>query len=309
MRRKNKTLPIKNFMKTLPVLFGVLAVFYAAMLIKDTEVPTVLPVNDIRVEGELNFLDEKEIMETVKKNIADGYLAVDLKRVREALLQEPWIKDVSLRRRWPADVSIFVEERKPIAYWNDDGYISEAGEVFKPAAIDKGLNLPRLNGPESQHDNVMKFMNVVYKKMTALDYEVRRLDLDDRRAWKLVIASNAGGELKTHENVIQENVIDVKLGRFDTEKRLQRFIRVLPALTSQVDATEDRIKVIDMRYPNGFAVQKTVADVTASNSGRKYLSNNVLPTNASENENLTPRNITHDFVYARRYATVQMSEA
>ena len=39
MRRKDKISPVKNIIKTLPVLFGVLAIFYVAMLIKDIEVP------------------------------------------------------------------------------------------------------------------------------------------------------------------------------------------------------------------------------------------------------------------------------
>jgi cell division protein FtsQ len=293
MRRRNKTSSIRNIIKTLPVLFGVMAVFYLAMLIKDIEVPTVLPVNNVQVEGELSFLDKKEIMKTVKNNIVDGYFAVDLKRIREVLLQEPWIKDVSLRRKWPADVTVFIEEQEPIAYWNENGYISEAGDVFKPAAIDKKLNLPRLSGPESQHDNVLKFMNVLYKEMSALNYEVKRLELDDRRAWKLVITSNV---IDKGESV--ENVIDVKLGRFDTEKRLHRFIRMLPALASQIKVTENQIKVIDMRYPNGFAVQMAGTNVTGSVSISTLLRNN-----------LKIQNVTHDFVCARRYATVQMSEA
>jgi len=293
MRRRNKTSPIKNIIKTLPVLFSVMAVFYLAMLIKDVEVPAVLPLNNVQVEGELIFLDKKEIMKTVKNNIVDGYFAVDLKRIREVLLQEPWIKDVSLRRKWPADVTVFIEEQKPIAYWNSDGYISEAGDVFKPAAIDKKLNLPRLSGPESQHGNVLKFMNVLYKEMSALNYEVKRLELDGRRAWKLVIMSNV---IDKGESV--ENVIDVKLGRFDTEKRLQRFIRMLPALASQIKITENQIKVIDMRYPNGFAVQVAGTNVTASVSISTLL-----------RKNLKIQNMKHDFVCARRYATVQMSEA
>ena len=303
MRRKDKISPVKNIIKTLPVLLGVLVIFYVAMLIKDIEVPTVLPVNDIQVQGELTFLDEKEIVKTVKNNIVDGYFAVDLKEVREILLQQPWIKDVSLRRKWPADVTVFIEEQKPIAYWNNDDFISEAGDVFKPASIDKELNLPRLSGPENQHGNVLKFMNVLYKEMASLNYEVKHLALDDRRAWKLVIVSNVNEQEVTQEESI-ENVIDVKLGRFDTEKRLQRFIRILPALSSQIKVTESRIKVIDMRYPNGFAVRMADANETASVS-----LNSNLPTNDLQLNNLQMQNITHDFVCARRYATVQMSEA
>jgi cell division septal protein FtsQ len=99
-------------------------------------------------------------------------------------------------------------------------------------------------------------MNVLYQEMALLEFEVVRLDLDERRSWQLVISEY--NDSVTDKTAL--NTIDVKLGRFETEKRLKRFVRILPSLTvgrgSANDAvTEKNIKVIDMRYPNGFAVQ------------------------------------------------------
>ncbi len=270
MKKRNKTSLLKKIIKTLPVLSGFVAVIYAAQFVKDIEVPVVLPVNDVQVKGELNFLDKKEISLTVKNNISGGYFTVDLNHVREILLQEPWVKEVSLRRQWPAGVSVYVKEQKPVAYWNDEGYISETGDVFKPATVSNTLYLPELKGPEGQHNNVWKFMNVLYQEMLALNYEVKSLHLDDRRAWQLVIASNVNS--KVASNMVSNATsnrgtnnsnfnygINVKLGRFDTEKRMQRFVRILPVLTSEMKDEDKKIKVIDMRYPNGFAVQMSEA--------------------------------------------------
>lgn len=256
MKRKNKTLWLKKVLKTLPVLLGVTAVAYAGLLLKDIEVPELLPVNEIQVKGELHFLDRAEIESTVRNNISGDYFTVNLNKVREIILQEPWVENVSLRRQWPASLTVFVDEQVPVAYWNDDGYINESGNVFRPGNMDKKLNLPKLNGPEGQHTNVWKFMNVLYKETAILNYEVVRLDLDDRRAWQMVISSNA----VSADPMAEKNYIDVKLGRFDTEKRMQRFISILPALSIEKEFVENRIKAIDMRYPNGFAVQRAAKD-------------------------------------------------
>ena len=249
--KKGKTSLFKKTLKVLPVLSGVMAVFYVGLLIQNIEFPAVLPVTDVQVKGELNFLSKEEIKTLVKKNISGGYFTVDLSNIRELLLHKPWVKNVSLRREWPASLNILIEEQMPVAYWNNDAYLSENGDVFKPETIDTKLNLPNLNGPVGQHDNVWKFMNILYKETAMLNYEVVRLDLDDRRAWQLVIAENGGTEGVN---------IEIKLGRFDTEKRLQRFVSILPALTigqkiKKSDYVENKIKVIDMRYPNGFSVQ------------------------------------------------------
>jgi cell division septal protein FtsQ len=87
MKRKNKPSLIKKFLKTLPVIMGVVAVIYLGVLIKDINIPTVLPVSDIQVSGELNFIDKNEIELLVKENISGGYFAVNLSDIRELLMQ------------------------------------------------------------------------------------------------------------------------------------------------------------------------------------------------------------------------------
>ena len=250
MKRRNRKPLLKSILKSLAITAGVAAVFYAVQLVRDIELPVILPVKHVQVKGDLNFLDRSNISATVANNITGGYFTVDLKQVRKILLQEPWVREVALRRQWPDGINVFIEEKKPVAYWNDEGYISGTGDVFQPATVNRTLNLPVLNGPEGQHKNVWKFMNELYREMASLEYEIRRLRLDERRAWQLDIASNANTE-----NVNLKNNISVRLGRFDTEKRMQRFIRILPALASEMNDQGKKISAIDMRYPNGFAVQ------------------------------------------------------
>jgi cell division protein FtsQ len=287
MRKKSKPSLFKKTLKTLPVLFGVMAVVYLGLLMRNIEFPAALPVTDVQVKGELNFLNKEEIKVLVMKNISGGYFTVDLNNIRELLLHEPWVKNVSLRRKWPASLNVFIEEQVPIAYWNNNALLSENGDVFKPETIDKELNLPALNGPEGQHDNVWKFMNILYKETAMLNYQVVRLNLDDRRAWQLVLAESTA---------LEDARIEIKLGRFDTEKRLQRFVRILPALTighgiKKSNYKENKIKVIDMRYPNGFAVQtaencspgdSSCIALLASNHGHTHLPYCKRPLKMSE---------------------------
>lgn len=276
MKEKNKTSLFKKIIKTLPMFLGVVFLGYLVLLIESIEFPTMFPVNEVNIVGELRFLDKSMVEQVVKDNITGGYFTVDLNNVRDILMQQAWLKDVSLRRRWPATLNIFIEEQVPIAYWNDDSYVSENGNVFAPESIDRALNLPALRGPEGQHENVWQFMNILYKEMALLEYEVVRLNLDNRRAWQLEISG-------LHEK--ENSPISVKLGRFDTEKRMLRFIRLLPALTADNGLLNNKIKIIDMRYPNGFAVQ--------------MLEDNGSKINA----------ISRDFAYQQYTADMQISGA
>ena len=287
-----------KFAKAVPVLVTGFAVVYGVLFIKDLDIPTVLPLEHIEVAGELKFLDKNEITAQVKNSISGGYFSADLHSVRENLMQNPWVKNVSLRRQWPESITVTIEEQAPVAYWNKGSYINASGEVFTPPVIDRGLNLPVLNGPEGHHDNVWKFMNVLYQEMALLDVEVVRLDLDDRRAWQLVISTNIDDAYEddiSRDAAQTNNNIDVKLGRFETEKRLKRFIRILPALAVTHHAAGDIIETIDMRYPNGFAVKMSNSDVdtvagnmtdNSSSADGKYVINNLNKADNSKRRGL-----------------------
>jgi len=288
-KNKNKVPLYKKMIKTLPVVVGVVVFAYLALMIKNIEVSTVLPIAGVEVKGELAFMNKDEIRSIVEDNISGGFITVDLNRVREIVSQQPWVENVSLRRRWPDTLEVFIDERKPIAFWNDDGYISENGLVFKPKSIDKKLNLPDLDGPDGQHNNVWKFMNVLYKEMSLLNYTVTSLELDERRAWQLKIEKNVGlGD----EEIM--SVISVRLGRFDTEKRLRRFVRVLPELAAEKEFADNNIKVIDMRYPNGFAVQMAANEVVSSTKP--------VVDKMAIMKKIQQQNVAHDF------ASMQKSE-
>ena len=295
MTKKNKPSLLKKIIKALPALFGIAAVVYLGVMVKDIEWPTVLPVNEVKVNGDLIFLNKEAIESIVSDNVSGGFFTVDLQHIREILFQQPWVKSVSLRRRWPAGLDVFIEEHKPVAYWNDDGYISQSGSVFKPEVIDKNLNLPVLSGPEAQHSNVWKFMNVLYRKMAALNYAVTSLRLDERRAWRLEILNAVNVEAAGNAKGIA-----VRLGRFDTEKRMQRFIRILPALASKKEFSDNEIQVIDMRYPNGFAVRMTDEELAVK---KTIVSDSIIKNK------LTTQNFSHNFTYEIHAASVRMNEA
>lgn len=252
---QGKILLLKTLLKVLPLTVAAVAILYLGNRLMSLEVPQVLPVEQVEVAGDLRFIDRGDIQKIIADNIDGGYFTVDLARIREQLLQQPWVKKVALRRRWPASLQVTIEEQKPLAYWNNDAYINQDGEIFQPQEIDRRLNLPQLNGPPGQQDKVWKFMNQLYREMAVLDYDVVRLDFDQRRAWQLQIVELGQAAAAR---------VTIRLGRFDTEKRLQRFVRVLPALTRSTRNSEG-IEYIDMRYPNGFAV-KMIANSTEKDS-------------------------------------------
>jgi cell division protein FtsQ len=256
-KRNKKPTLLKRLIKAVPLVLVVVAIGYGGVwlvhAVSRYQMPEVMPITDIKVEGEFVYSNKQAVYDIVKSNISGGYFTLDLDSIRKHVQQQPWVESVNLRRQWPSQLIVDVNEQQPVAYWNEKSFINDKGDVFTPKTMMTDLELPHFFGPKGQQETVWRFMNTLYQEMALLDYEVVSLTMDARHAWQLEVASNHG-----HSGT----PIRVRLGRSDTDKRLKRFVAILPALTNTAQLNRNTIDVIDMRYPNGFAVRKKDANNT-----------------------------------------------
>ncbi|MDH5711498.1 MAG: cell division protein FtsQ/DivIB [Gammaproteobacteria bacterium] len=207
----------------------------------DYEFNNFSPIEKVEIEGKFENISRDDFREKVVAVIDGGYFSLDLDKVRTALLALPWVDDVAVRRQWPSSLYIKVTEKHAVAYWNNDAMISDHGEVFRPETIDNAQSMPRLKGPEGQHTKVWSFLAEIDKEFSLMGFRIVDLRLDNRRAWHLHFISGESAD-----------EIEVKLGRDNADERLARFVRVF----SSIDKFDlNNIAVIDLRYPNGFAMR------------------------------------------------------
>ena len=230
----------KKMMTVLLLSVTLTAVLVSGKKLEGDTATLYLPIEHIEIEGKFENLLQSKIQQAVLDVIDGGYFTVDIDAIRVALLDLPWVEHVSIRRRWPAGLSISVTEKKAIAYWGDDHLLSNAGILFKPDQVSHELALPRIEGPEGTHKSVWYFFKASNKKLESLSISIDRLLLDKRRAWQMRLS----------------NDIVVKLGRENTDNRLQRLIKVYAtAVAPKMKDGNKAIVAIDLRYPNGFAMR------------------------------------------------------
>jgi cell division protein FtsQ len=208
----------------------------------------VAPIEHVRIEGAFAHLSQQDIRQQLAPVLQQGYFSIDLDDVRQALLSLPWVQDASIRRQWPSGLSIQIEEKHAVAYWGRKELLSDRGELFAPAVLDASLALPRLQGPDGRHQKVWHVLVYLQQQLAAIDMQVVRLTLDQRRSWSMKMS----------------NGIEVHLGRKQTERRLQRFVSVF-AMRNAPDLSG--VEYVDLRYPNGFAMhynKKEANDAQAS---------------------------------------------
>lgn len=204
----------------------------------------LFPVKQVRIEGEFKYLDKNQIKERIAHFTVGGFFDLDIVSLRSELVAMQWVDDAFVRRVWPESLIIRVVEKKPVAKWNDKGVLTANGELFYPSVAFDKLKLVQLKGPKNRHVFVLSEFNKIQSLLHQAQMKMTVLSQNERRSWEMNIEG-----------------ITVHLGRKDIYKKIESLVGVYANL---IKPKVDKIKQIDFRYTNGFAVnwKKVIATKT-----------------------------------------------
>ncbi|MDD5460345.1 MAG: cell division protein FtsQ/DivIB [Methylococcales bacterium] len=227
---------IKKWMTGL-LLAGLVA--YGAVKIIHTRHLTIknvsLPIKYVRTEGEFQYLDKNEIKAALQPLVTTSFFDVDMQAIHSAVSTLPWVEAVTVKRIWPDAIDVKVREKKPYARWGKSSLITEQGVVFTPKDLSQFQSLIAVNGPEHQQVKVLEIMKGVKTALADQSLKMAEFNVNDRGSWKIKLT----------------NGLEILLGRNEQLKKLQRFLKTLTVLgQEQVNA----MAIVDLRYPNGYAV-------------------------------------------------------
>lgn len=194
----------------------------------------VAPIRHVKTGGDFENISPEEIEQTVGPWVASGFFTADMQAIHNALAELPWVEQVSVKRVWPDTVQITIKEKKAYVRWGQNSLLTEQGEMFSPNNADQFLALPMISGPESQHKKLLNIMKGIAATLAAKSLELAEFKVNDRWSWAIKL----------------NNGMEIKLGRNEPLKKLDRFLTTLPLLGRLVDA----IAIADLRYTNGYAV-------------------------------------------------------
>ena len=193
------------------------------------------PISKVSVRGDLTYVDQLAVQERMAPFVEANFFAVDLDGLRQDLEQMPWIAHVEVRRVWPDQVTVHLEEHLPIARWGEEALLNNSGQAFAPNDLARYEHLPQLHGPKRAQQRVMQQYQMLSQMLRPLGFSIERLELRARGSW--FVTTGQGVELL--------------LGRDQIIEKMRRFT----AIYQQARAQESgKIARIDLRYANGLAV-------------------------------------------------------
>jgi len=251
--RPEPVLPVKEPMKkglrwSIGALGLVCLISVAMYLSEAASDPSRFPVMNVDVAGTLDYADRERLIELIEQHTQRGFYGMDVESIRESVESLPWVAHAHIRRVWPAQLNVSVEEHEPAARYNDDSLISKTMEIFSPPQLSKDnpqysewrsnfATLPRLQGADGRHEFVLDAYRNYERALLRFGVSIRALVEDERHSQTLELS----------------NDVTVRIGYESHELRLQRFIDVFERLVLPLNGQPAKF---DMRYSNGFSLSK-----------------------------------------------------
>ncbi|MBK2126130.1 cell division protein FtsQ/DivIB [Fangia hongkongensis] len=195
---------------------------------------------EIKTEGQLQYITQKDIIELVKPYRKDSWFDIDVTAIQDAIKTYPGVSSVDVSKKWPDSLFIDIHEAKPLAYWqNKNTLLLNDQKIIHPKVIILSKRLPMFYGTLSE----AKEINNTYIKLNSIakSHQLEVLEVDyEGNIWKVLLS----------------NGVKVVLGSDDIYKKLTELLNNFAKikLPKGKNKQTTQIDEIDMRYRSGFAV-------------------------------------------------------
>ena len=203
-------------------------------------------IRQVKVVSQLAEVDPGLLESAIRTDLRGTFFSVSPARARATLKKLPWVRDVSIKRRWPFALDVDVAEHHAIGYWGDNELLSDQGEVFRAASK---APMPRFDGPiASSHDILNRY------RETRLALASHGLDIK-------VFAMSPRGAI----TVTTGNDIHLEFGREHFPERLARFVALY---NTWPPSYRSGLARVDLRYKAAIAVARNGAPAVEIQKGQ-----------------------------------------
>ncbi|MBI5482834.1 MAG: FtsQ-type POTRA domain-containing protein [Deltaproteobacteria bacterium] len=197
-------------------------------------------------------LSREEILGLAGVEPGKDLLRMNLKRMGEHILQNPWVETVRINRYFPDGISIAVTEREPLAIVNMGYiyYLDKNANVFKVLNQGDKLDYPVITGFSEEElgsdpkgtrqalKTTCELLKILREKGAFILADVSEIHYDKGYGFTMFTASGA---------------LPVKIGSGEFAAKVERFSRIYRDLMSQRQA----LQYIDLDYSDKIIVKKS----------------------------------------------------
>ncbi len=187
----------------------------------------------VTVTNQTRWLDKVQLKQNILHRMDNRWLTVSIQDIKAAAEQIDWVDKVEVRRVWPARLELKIYEQKPLACWNGMALTNRKKLIAMKKCPGQWV---KVAAQKQFITHFVALQDKLQQMAQQFNLLVRKININDRGTW--VLTTNKKLQLIARNKDIQQS--------------LQLWLDVLK---QKQFPNLDQIKKIDLRYPNGFAVQ------------------------------------------------------
>ncbi len=197
--------------------------------------PLFRPIQQYELVSEIQHVKPAEIDAVMQHYLGRSFWEVELETIQSELTRLDWASSALVKRSWPDQLYVSIQEQKPVARWQQAGLVNQAGVVFYPKDLAGFNNLVVLDGQLADSAKILVRLTTFQTALKSIEFTIAALSLQLDGIWQIRLLNGS----------------KIILDMTDDDIRLDQFVRAYPKLSK---ALRKSPQVYDLRYSNGFIV-------------------------------------------------------
>jgi len=231
------------------LLVAAAAALLVAAVVWSARLP-LFPLREVVVTQELREVRRSDLERSLAGRLRGNFFSINLDALRASLEQLPWVRRAEVRRQWPSRLEVSIEEHVPVAFWGQatGQLVNSYGEIFTAViSVPPNAAMPVLQGPAGMAPEMLAHYQQAEEILKPLG----------RVPHAIYVSPRLAVQLRLDDGMV------IELGRQQSKapvrERLERFVEYYPSVLSagkqRSSGSAPPVAVVDMRYPNGFALR------------------------------------------------------
>ncbi len=216
----------------------------------------------VRIVGETVHSNESDLRDQVLPQLRGNFFTMELNEARTAFQSLPWVRHAVVRRVFPNQLVVQLQEYQEAAYWGseeeDFRLLSNDGVIFDVNTDEaQRSNLPELSGPDELAPHVLATYHLLNPLFAPVHGRIARLAVDTRGSWSLVLDQDTQLMLGT-------------AAPEELARRVQQYVQTIGPVVARYDRGMNDVQYADLRYKSGYALRlKGLATLGATTTENK----------------------------------------
>lgn len=213
-----------------------MALLLGVWCIWDCTQPKNFPIKQVKIIGSYDHIDKKLLQDIISAYAKNGFFYINVLGMKYKIAALPWVAAVEIRRKWPDTIMVILTQEQAVARWGDGVLINKKLRLFAPPLATFPANLPIFTGTKERLVEIYHTYLQAQNILAALGFKIHQIMLQPHQYWELHL----------------ENGIILYLKESQALNQLEFLVKIYAKLTH---GHENSPKIIDLRYPDGFAVK------------------------------------------------------